>query len=87
MFHLRKIKSDHRSLAIRVSQNRHSKPPRLFRFLSGWLSHEGFAHLVTENWCSREHLEGSVLNFIFAAKRWNVEVFGNILKKKRILIA
>lgn len=25
---------------------------RPFRFLSGWLSHEGFGHLVIENWCS-----------------------------------
>lgn len=42
MFHLHKIKSDHRPLAISFGKTQNSKIPHPFRFFSGWLSHEGF---------------------------------------------
>lgn len=48
VFHLHKLKSDHRPLAIRFGLSTLPKIARLFRFLSGWLSHDGFNSLVVE---------------------------------------
>ncbi|KAK5811045.1 hypothetical protein PVK06_026364 [Gossypium arboreum] len=58
------------------------KVPHPFRFLSGWPSHSGFGHLVNENWGNDDKLEGSVWSFVKAVKKWNMEVFGNIFKRK-----
>ncbi|MBA0583364.1 hypothetical protein Gorai_014224, partial [Gossypium raimondii] len=49
------------------------KAPRLFRFLSGWLSHSDFGHLVNENWGNDDKSEGPVWIFVEAVKKWNLE--------------
>ncbi|PPD84112.1 hypothetical protein GOBAR_DD18970 [Gossypium barbadense] len=54
------------------------KAPRLFHFLSDWLSHSGFGHLVNENWGNDDKSEGPVWSFVEAVKKWNLEVFANI---------
>lgn len=87
VYHLHKLKSDHRPLAICLGGNKPSSVPHPFRFLSAWLSHTDFACLVKDNWVSATYLEETVQNFVLAAKTWNVETFGHILKKKRVLIA
>lgn len=46
-----------------------------------------FGKLVAKNWQSMDHLEESVVHFMVATKRWNWDVFGNILRRKRILVA
>lgn len=42
---------------------------------------------MAKNWDSSAPLEGTILSFIEVAKKWNVEVFGNLLQKKQILLA
>lgn len=58
--HLHKIKSDHRSLAINFGCKLVPKVVRPFRFLSSWLSHEGFRGFVFENWVRKDHMQGTV---------------------------
>lgn len=82
LFHLHRIKSDHRPLAIRLGVKVRSSPLCPFRFINGCLSHSGFHHMVENNWTYFKQLEETLLGFLMAAKKWNVEVFGNILKKK-----
>lgn len=84
---LYKLKFDHLSLAICFGMGFSLKPARPFRFLSAWLMHKEFGKLVEDNWNAHGCLKETVQNFTAAAKRWSSEVFGNILKKKRILIA
>lgn len=71
MFHLHKLKSDHWPLVIRFGLSPVPKVERPFRFLSEWLTHDGFSSLVVENWRRYICLEGSVVNFVEAAKKWN----------------
>ncbi|KAG8486814.1 hypothetical protein CXB51_020359 [Gossypium anomalum] len=42
IYHLQRVKFDHRPLAIWCGKDRGRKLSRPFRFLSGWLSHNGF---------------------------------------------
>lgn len=65
---LHKIKSDHRPIAINFRKGLVRKVPRPFRFLSRWLSHEGFNQLVVDNWILGDGLEGIVSNFIDVVK-------------------
>lgn len=69
VFHLHRIKYDHRPLPINfglVSNPRISRP---FRFLSGWLTHKGFDSFVVENWHCDDWIEESVVNFTTVAKK------------------
>lgn len=87
VYHLQKIKSDHRPLAIWCGKENGRRHPHPFHFLSGWLSHNGFRQLVHENWGAAGMLEESVKNFVTVVKKWNIKDFGNILKRKRTLLA
>lgn len=69
VFHLHKIKSDHRPLAINFGMISTPKVPRPFRFLSGWLNHDDFSTLVVANWSREACLEGSVCRFVDAVKK------------------
>lgn len=51
------------------------------------MTHAGFHQLVADNWSSGERLEGTLNDFTAAARKWNLEVFGNILKMKRNLLS
>ncbi|KAK5770539.1 hypothetical protein PVK06_046690 [Gossypium arboreum] len=87
VYHLQRVKSDHCPLAIWWGKDKVSKPCRPFRFLSSWLSHYGFGQFVNDNWRNYAMVEESVKKFIETSNKWNREVFGNILKKKRTILA
>lgn len=55
--------------------------------MSGWLSYSGFSNFVNENWDGDSLLEDVVSNFVNVVKKWNKDVFGNILTRKRALLA
>lgn len=86
VYHLYKLKFDHRPLAINFGLNRFTKHVHPFRYFSGLLTLEGFERLVQDNWQHAEMFEGNVVHFVNAAKKWNFDVFGNIFQKKRVLI-
>lgn len=48
-----------------------------------WLLHLGFPKVVQEAWLEDRELQMAILDFANRAKKWNVEVFGNLFARKR----
>lgn len=78
--HLYQIKFDHRPLAIGFEKKSILKPIRPFKFISRWLSQKEFGNFVNGNWNRADQLGETIMSFVTAAKKWNMKVFGNILK-------
>lgn len=85
--HLPPLKSDHRPLLVKFQRepqpNRFRRP---FRFNAGWLSHEDFPSFLAKNWDQGEDWSGKMQHLQESLRKWNVEVFGNIFKKKKELL-
>ena len=43
--------------------------------------------VVQQAWANNRVLQEAILDFVGKAKRWNVEVFGNLFAKKRKVLA
>ncbi|XP_055960701.1 uncharacterized protein LOC126667366 [Mercurialis annua] len=86
--HLPRIHSDHRPILIKLNTHRldvvNNKP---FRFLASWLTHKDFVNVVKNSWNNQQSLNDNIHLFTEKIKGWNVDVFGNIFKQKRILLA
>ncbi|KAL7190222.1 hypothetical protein ACSBR2_022498 [Camellia fascicularis] len=81
--------SDHSPLIVLI-QRMHSHNPtsRPFRFEAAWLCHPFFSDVVKKSWSNMEHnLLEAINNFTHDVKTWNKEVFGNVYKRKRNLLA
>ncbi|KAK8662450.1 hypothetical protein V6N13_092023 [Hibiscus sabdariffa] len=52
-----------------------------------WSLHLDFKRLVRDNWDSSIPIIEAVNNFSIATKKWNTEVFGVIVRNKKILMA
>ncbi|KAL7183941.1 hypothetical protein ACSBR2_026167 [Camellia fascicularis] len=81
--------SDHSPLVI-YTQSMHSPNPqnRPFRFEAAWLSHPNFSEVVNDSWLNMDcHFLAAINNFTQNVKTWNRDVFGNIFKRKRSLLA
>ena len=89
VIHLPKTHSDHCPIllctALNDLQNNHHFP---FRCKEAWLSHPDFHSFFINNWTQPpvDFLQGSI-NFSSSISHWNQNVFGNIIKKKRKLLA
>lgn len=85
--HLPPLKSDHRPLLVKFQRepqpNRFRRP---FRFNAGWLSHEDFPSFLAKNWDQGEDWSGKMQHLQESLRKWNVDVFGNIFKKKKELL-
>ncbi|XVF08056.1 hypothetical protein REPUB_Repub06bG0192700 [Reevesia pubescens] len=85
---LARTKSDHcpilLSLFTTSSVNRSARP---FRFEMAWLSHASFAELLKDNWTAEIDLHVTLSRWRTILQKWNCEVFGNIFKRKRRLLA
>ncbi|GLT78653.1 hypothetical protein SLA2020_501810 [Shorea laevis] len=64
-----------------------SKESRPFRFEAAWLSHPNFKTMLEKAWNEGTSLENAINSFTTSVKRWNQEVFGDIFKRKRRLLA
>ncbi|TYJ03822.1 hypothetical protein E1A91_A12G054100v1 [Gossypium mustelinum] len=73
VFHILRIKFDHCPLSTSFGSKIRTNSPRPFQFLSGWLSHSNFSSMV----------EDYVKKFMATTRTWNMDVFENILKRKR----
>ncbi|XP_074289440.1 uncharacterized protein LOC141614592 [Silene latifolia] len=58
-----------------------------FRFQAAWLTHEKFAEFVSESWSVGSSLVDQLSSLSHKLQNWNHEVFGNIFRKKRELLA
>lgn len=81
--------SDHSSLIV-LTQGMHPSNPknRPFRFEAAWLCHPSFSDVVLQSWAHMNtNLVGTISEFTQNVKTWNQEVFGNVFKRKRALLA
>ncbi|CAL1406938.1 unnamed protein product [Linum trigynum] len=84
--HLPKLKSDHRPILTCSNDMLLQDPSRKpFRFLAPWLLHYDFPHILQEGWLAGLEYKEAVIGLTSALCRWNKEVFGNVLEKKRKL--
>ncbi|XP_024042019.1 uncharacterized protein LOC112099143 [Citrus clementina] len=84
VMHLPKIDSDHRPILVKL-QNMDSRHggPRPFQFLAAWLTDERFGSFVNGSWNFLE----AVADFTQQTRRWNKDIFENIIYRKRKLLA
>lgn len=88
VFNLPNLSSDDRPIFLRLNSY---KPPsmdsRPFRFQAAWLSNDSFKRVVSDAWSSTDSFSTNLQNLQNKLKVWNKEVFGNIFKEKRIILA
>lgn len=82
VFHLHRIKSDHRPLLIR-NHVEGRRPLHPFKFLASWLLHPTFPDLVKSSWDNNKDLVSNIKVFTTNAREWNRTVFGHIGQQKR----
>ncbi|KAL2902361.1 hypothetical protein RDABS01_027443 [Bienertia sinuspersici] len=86
--HLPAIQSDHCLIIISpngfVPLHSTNKP---FRFQAAWLTHEKFQEFVDSNWSNDIPLVPFLKQFSEKLQAWNGEVFHNIFRKKKELLA
>lgn len=81
--HLPRTFLDHYLVLIelcRASVNHLNKP---FRFQSMWLLHQDFPRVVQQAWTEDRILQEVILDFVVRARRWYIEVFGNLFAKNK----
>ncbi|KAL7254737.1 hypothetical protein ACSBR1_008974 [Camellia fascicularis] len=86
---LPRMYSDHSPLVV-FTQDMHPSNPksRPFRFEAAWLCHPNFPDVVLKSWANMNtNLVGAITEFTHNVKTWNKEVFGNVFKRKRSLLA
>ncbi|KAI9119509.1 hypothetical protein K1719_009385 [Acacia pycnantha] len=85
--HLPKVHSDHRPISTKLGLRSQSNPiSRPFRFLAPWLSHPDFPLLVQRVWSNGDDLLSCIKSFTTESIKWNLETFGFIGQRKRILL-
>ncbi|CAL5362434.1 unnamed protein product [Camellia sinensis] len=80
---------DHSPLVV-YTQGMHSFNPhnRPFRFEAAWMSHPGLIEVVKSSWhFMNNKLLDATAEFTHRVNAWNKEIFGNIFKRKRRLLA
>ena len=84
--HLPRTFSDRHPVLIELWKPNTNRLERPFRFQTMWLLHPDFHRIVREAWPDDVPLQRAILDFTRKAKKWNYEVFGNLLaRKKRVL--
>lgn len=84
---LPRVHSNHQPLCINVHPEIISNFQRPFRFMAAWLEHENFSSLLYNCWKDQINLVENLSVLIPALLDWNKNVFGNIHKKKKELLA
>lgn len=88
VLHLPKVESDHRPVVIRFDQyGRKSKDPKPFRFMAAWLTDSRFENFMENNWNNDISYYQPASKFTKQVQQWNKETFGNILQRKKGLLA
>ncbi|GAV70793.1 hypothetical protein CFOL_v3_14291, partial [Cephalotus follicularis] len=87
VIHLTHTHSDHHPILLdtMASIPQTNKP---FQFIATWLSHLDFINVVKSCWEGNvSNLKYRIKEFSRVAKDWKKEVFGNIFKRKRNILA
>jgi hypothetical protein len=82
-----RVQSDHHPLVILSEGMPINDGNRPFRFEAAWITHVDFNRLLTNNWEGNYDLIHTLSNLTVQLKEWNREIFGNIFKRKKELLA
>ncbi|XP_050248751.1 uncharacterized protein LOC126696003 [Quercus robur] len=85
--HLTRCHSDHCPVLLETLPSSSTHILRPFKFQSFWLSGPTFPSLVSKEWAPSRKLPMAIEGFTQEAQRWNKLHFGNILAKKKPLLA
>lgn len=85
--HLTRTRSNHCPILVDTSPPVHNMGPRPFRFEPMWLSNPSFKNVVLQAWANCTDINIAINKFTLMVRKWNVESFGNILTKKRRILA
>ncbi|MBA0796048.1 hypothetical protein Gohar_006848, partial [Gossypium harknessii] len=86
VYHLPRIKSDHRPILLKTNPEFNIPKGRPFRFLTGWTKHANFIALVSSKWRFAGNMDDSLPNFTSHVKEWSRSVYGYIGTRKRQLM-
>ena len=88
VWHLPRITSDHCPIHVRLNNPTKILGPKPFRFEPMWMSDPSFQQTILDPWSRGE---GDVVSKLEKVREvlveWNVNVFGNVYKKKRRVLA
>ncbi|KAA3453419.1 reverse transcriptase [Gossypium australe] len=73
VYHLPRIKSNHRPILLKTNPELSAPRGRPFRFLAGWTKHANFKDLVSNRWRYSGNMAETLSNFTSYAKEWNRE--------------
>ncbi|XP_050254456.1 uncharacterized protein LOC126700356 [Quercus robur] len=85
--HLPRTFSAHCLVLLELCRPNTNNLGKLFQFQTMWLLHPGFPKVVQEAWLEDRELQIAISDFANRAKKWNVEVFGNLFARKRRVLA
>ncbi|KAA3466349.1 reverse transcriptase [Gossypium australe] len=86
VYHLPRIKSDHRPILLKTNPKLNVPRGRPFRFLAGWTEHANFKDLVSNRWRYSGNMADSLSEFTSHVKDWNKSIYGYIGTRKRQLL-
>ena len=88
VFHLPQVQSDyHPLLARECNVVRSHIGQRSFHFPASWLRDNRFPRFVFDNWDVNKSYVEMGEEFVFKVNKWNKEIFGNIFKRQKRLLA
>lgn len=85
--HLNWFKYDHRPLLLRTGRTTEKRPPKRFCFIAAWTTDESFKDMIKENWGNDPSCPVAISSLTEKIQVWNMDVFGNINRRKRDLIS
>lgn len=88
VFHLPKLNFYHRPVMVHCKKNNLAlKGVKPFCFLASWLTDERFNPFVENKWKCNLNYTNVAADFINKVGNWNKDIFGNISKRKKELLA
>ncbi|KAK5786661.1 hypothetical protein PVK06_041299 [Gossypium arboreum] len=83
VYHLPRIKSDHRPILLKTNPELNTSKGRPFRFLRGWTKHANFKDLIVKKWRFSGNMADSLSEFTSHVKDWNRFVYDFIGTRKK----
>ncbi|KAH1039642.1 hypothetical protein J1N35_041385 [Gossypium stocksii] len=83
VFHLPRIKSDHRPILLKTNPKLKAPRGRSFQFIFGWTKQANFKDLIGKKWSFLGNMAITLFEFTLHVKEWNKSVYGFIGTRKR----